>query len=300
MKPAMPSKSGSNPVRQESTQYILRLAREQPQLGQAAVAQQLQQAGIQISASGVRYIWKKYGLETTTKRLQALNASTAGNSLSKSQQHLLDRKLRKQNLHQADQAEAAVSEGAHGESSRRAIILKTAAELFAEHGFDRTTMRDIASQAGLLPGSVYHHFTSKAELFLITHQEGFNQVIKQVKAAADKGIDPWDSLTRAFSVHITCMVGESLPLQRLAGQGLAMSDHPELRGQLKPYRQAYEDFIRQLIDDLPLPDGTDRTLLRLTLLGAGNWVFVWYREGGKTLQEIAQDMVAMLRHGVEV
>lgn len=292
MKPVISSASDSNKIRQAPAQEIFRLAREQPQLGQAAVAQQLQQSGIKISASGVRYIWKKYGLETTTKRLQALTANAAGSSLSKSQQHLLDRKLRTQDLQKEG---TAIHEG---DSGRRAIILNTAAGLFAAHGFDRTTMRDIAGHAGLLPGSVYHHFASKAELFLTTHQEGFNQVMKQVREAAAEGTDPWDSLTRVLGVHINGMVGDSPALQRLTGQSLALSDHPELREQIQPYRQAYENIIRQLIDELPLPEDSDRTLLRLTLLGAGNWVFVWYREGDKTPHEIARGMVEMLRHGV--
>lgn len=292
MKPSVSPTADSNRAGKEPTQEVLRFAREQPQLGQAAVAQRLQQSGLQISASGVRYIWKKYDLETAAKRLQALTSGKTGQALSKSQQHLLDRTLLTQDL----QKEGAAA--GEEENGRRTILLNTAAKLFAEKGFDRTSMRDIASHAGLLPGSVYHHFPSKAELFLATHQEGFNTVMKRVREAAGEGTDPWDSLTKALTIHIDCMVGDSTPMQRLTGQSLAMNDHPELRGQLKPYRKAHEDFIRQLIDDLPLPEDSDRTLLRLTLLGASNWVFVWYRQGGRTPQEIARDMVELLRHGI--
>ncbi len=292
MKSVSPHTADSHLSPQESTKGVLRLAREQPQLGQAAVAKQLQQAGIKISASGVRYIWKKYSLETTAKRLQALNSDGTGQPLSKNQQHLLDRKLLTQTLQKEGMA------AGEGENGRRAIILNSAAKLFAKNGFDRTSMRDIARHAGLLPGSVYHYFASKAELFLVTHQEGFNATMKRVRAAALEGTDPWDSLTRALTVHIDCMVSDTTPTQRLTGQSLAMQDHPGLREQLKPYRTAYEDFIRQLIDKLPLHKDSDRTLLRLTLLGAGNWVFVWYREGKKTPREIASGMVNMLRNGV--
>lgn len=292
MKPSMPSIPISNKTNSEPEQEVLRFAHEQPQLGQATVAQRLQQAGMQISASGVRYIWKKHGLETAAKRLQMLTSGEKGQALSKNQQHLLDRNRLTQDL----QKEGATT--GTGERGRRTILLNTAAELFAENGFDRTSMRDIASSAGLLPGSVYHYFPSKTELFLVIHQEGFKTVMNRVKEAAGKGSDPWDSLSRAIGMHITCMVGDSPPVQRLTGQSLAMSDHPELRGQIQPYREAYENIIRRLIDDLPLPENSDRTLLRLTLLGASNWIFVWYREGGKTPQEIAQGMVQMLRNGV--
>src|SRR5690349_3368912 len=45
--------------------------------------------------------------------------------------------------------------------SRRAELLAIAATLFAERGFKNTTVRDIADAAGILSGSLYHHFDSK-------------------------------------------------------------------------------------------------------------------------------------------
>ena len=45
--------------------------------------------------------------------------------------------------------------------TRRAELLGIAAELFAERGFRNTTVRDIADAAGILSGSLYHHFDSK-------------------------------------------------------------------------------------------------------------------------------------------
>ncbi len=231
-------------------------------------------------------------MEIAAKRLKALADSGKGEQLSENQQKLLDRNLLTHDL----QLKGTVA--GNSEGGRRSILPNTAAELFAEKGFDRTSMRDIASRAGLLPGSVYHYFASKTELFLTIHQDGFNTVRAQVKAAAEEGTDPWDSLVRALSVHIGGMVGDSPPIQRLTGHSLAMTDHPELRDQIQPYREAYENIIRQLIDDLPLRQDSDRTLLRLTLLRASNWVFIWYRAGGMTPQEIAWGMVEMLRNGV--
>jgi AcrR family transcriptional regulator len=46
-------------------------------------------------------------------------------------------------------------------SARRAELLEIAAELFATRGYAHTTVRDIAEAAGMLSGSLYHHFASK-------------------------------------------------------------------------------------------------------------------------------------------
>ncbi|HVV10111.1 TetR/AcrR family transcriptional regulator [Amycolatopsis sp.] len=49
-------------------------------------------------------------------------------------------------------------------SGRRAELLNLAARLFAEHGYKSTTVRDIADAAGILSGSLYHHFDSKESM----------------------------------------------------------------------------------------------------------------------------------------
>ena len=49
-------------------------------------------------------------------------------------------------------------------ASRRSQLLAIAAELFAEKGFKSTTVRDIADAAGILSGSLYHHFDSKESM----------------------------------------------------------------------------------------------------------------------------------------
>src|SRR5438445_5128240 len=49
-------------------------------------------------------------------------------------------------------------------SDRRAELLALAAHLFAERGLRATTVRDIADAAGILSGSLYHHFDSKESM----------------------------------------------------------------------------------------------------------------------------------------
>jgi AcrR family transcriptional regulator len=48
----------------------------------------------------------------------------------------------------------------------RSHILDAAGELFAEHGYDATSVADICAQAGVTKGAFYHHFESKQAVFL--------------------------------------------------------------------------------------------------------------------------------------
>jgi AcrR family transcriptional regulator len=277
---------------------ILRLAREAPELGQLAVADRLRDAGIRISPSGVRYLWQKHGLETTAKRLQALvrQNEEGAEALTETQRRHLERSRLSARLARGDGIGAGGGDDEPLE--RRRVILNAAAELFADHGYDRTSIRDIARRVGLLPGSVYHYFPSKEELFLAVHREGFERTLARVKKAAASCTDPWECLRRACEVHIEGIVGDS-PVDRIAGHSLALTGHAELLTQIRPQREAYEKVFKTLVDALPLRPGTDRSLLRLFLLGGMNWVYLWYREGKRTARDIADAMVEMLRTGVE-
>ncbi|MFJ8660416.1 TetR/AcrR family transcriptional regulator [Streptomyces sp. NPDC093795] len=71
-------------------------------------------------------------------------------------------------------------------SGRRAELLRIAAGQFASHGFAATTVRDIADEAGILSGSLYHHFRSKEEMldeilrdFLGSLFERFQEIEKE-------------------------------------------------------------------------------------------------------------------------
>jgi AcrR family transcriptional regulator len=60
-------------------------------------------------------------------------------------------------------ATTATARPSKGETTRR-HVLDTALSLFRERGFDETTMRDIAAEAGLSLGAAYHYFPSKEAL----------------------------------------------------------------------------------------------------------------------------------------
>src|SRR3954451_13240345 len=84
--------------------------------------------------------------------------------------------------------------------SRREELLRIAAELFASKGFRNTTVRDIAEAAGILSGSLYHHFDSKESMvdeILRTFQDELFGSYDEILASGD---DPRSKLEQAVRV----------------------------------------------------------------------------------------------------
>lgn len=175
----------------------------------------------------------------------------------------------------------------------REKLLSVSARLFARGGFEATSMRDIAKQAGMLAGSMYYHFPSKNDLIAAVYEAG----VAEIGAAVDRAVtgrqDPWDRLEAACIAHLETLLADSAHAAVMTAE-LRRLD-PRLRRRLVVLRDRYERRFVELVDVLMLPTGTDRTLWRLHLLGALNWIPTWYRPGGKSPVAIAKALVAMLR-----
>lgn len=269
---------------------VLKYAASEPELGQFRVADALHQRGIQISPSGVRAIWKRHDLETLYKRVSAIeeNGPRAGSRLNGVQRARFKRAERRWKL-----SKNADVENRGGKSNmRRRHLLIAAARAFYRHGYKGATLKVIAEAGGILPGSIYHYFHSKEDLFVQAHDEGF----KDLNAAVDKALaqvrNPRQRLEAACAAHLNLLLDDGDTLAGFTGNSLLFTPNAGmLIKRLVKVRNAYEARFRAMINVLDLPAHIDRTQFRLALLGALNWTQFWYKKGRKTPSEIAHDLV---------
>lgn len=175
----------------------------------------------------------------------------------------------------------------------RETLMAVSARLFAKGGFDATSMRDIARDAGMLAGSMYYHFPSKNDLIAAVYEEG----VAEISAAVDAGVaavpgDPWARLEAACVAHLQSLLSDSAHAAVMTAD-LSRLD-PRLRRRLVTLRDGYERRFVDLVAALPLPAEVDRTLWRLQLLGALNWTPTWYRPGRKSPAAIGRALVEAL------
>lgn len=190
----------------------------------------------------------------------------------------------------------AREEGLHRSDNRRQELMAAAAHLFNQRGYDATSMRDIAREAGMLAGSMYYHFSSKDDLIVATYEEGKRLISTAVVEAVDGVDDPWERLTQAAIAHMNTLFGGNNFSILLCAD--ISRTAPTLRSRLIEIRDSYDKLFMDLIEDLPLPDDIDKGLLRLSLLGSLNWSSSWYRPGGQTPAQIGAFFVRIMKDGL--
>lgn len=174
---------------------------------------------------------------------------------------------------------------------RRQVLIGEAARLFGNKGYENTSMRDIAAAVGILPGSLYHHFPSKEDLFVAVYSFAVSQSLDAVKAAVASRTEPWARLEAACIAHMQGLLDKNRFAAVLVSH-LAVDSLPE---QIVTLRDSYESVFKDLIAELPLPTGVDRRIFRLGLLGSMNWAITWYRPGLETPASIVRKLFSTIR-----
>ena len=188
-------------------------------------------------------------------------------------------------------------------SQRRADMVSIAGELFAQKGYRATTVREIADAAGILSGSLYHHFDSKESIGDEILSGFINEVLANYRDALDAAPDPKAALEQI--VHSTSRTLS----QHRAALAMLQNDWAHFAGQArfaylpKALREIERIWIEQL--ELGKQAGMFRPDLdaRLTyrLLQDVLWVPAqWRRTRGYSTDQVVDGFLRILFDGIAV
>ncbi len=188
-------------------------------------------------------------------------------------------------------------------SDRRAEILQLAADLFAERGFKATTVRDIAEAAGVLSGSLYHHFDSKESIIEELLREYVDELLADYRRIIAAGGPPREVLSRlansvfaSFAEHraaITVWQNERQILDRRPGFAHLAQAQAEVE-------RLWTEVIRQGIETGEFREDLDPRLA-YRFMRDSVWMAVhWYSPHGPlTSQQLAAHYLAIMLDGID-
>ena len=168
-----------------------------------------------------------------------------------------------------------------GANKPRENILDVATQLFSESGYAGTTMREIATAVGVLPGSLYAHIDGKETLLFEIVETGIDRFLAATTATADIE-EPADRARAAIKAHLA-VVAERPERTLVVFHQWRYLTGPN-RARIVDKRKRYEDFFVNLVEE-GMKAGVfsarlDAKIAVLSMLGSLNWAAEWFKPNG--------------------
>jgi TetR/AcrR family transcriptional regulator, cholesterol catabolism regulator len=187
--------------------------------------------------------------------------------------------------------------------SRRDELLELAAAMFAERGLRATTVRDIADAAGILSGSLYHHFASKEEMvdevlrgFLVWLFDRYQHIV-------DTQPNPLERFKGLFMASFDAIEDRHSQVVIYQDEAKRLSSQPRfsyVEELNRKQRQMWVDVLRQGIKEGYFRPDLDVDLV-YRFIRDTTWVSVrWYQPGGPlTAEQVGRQYLSIVLGGIE-
>ncbi len=184
-------------------------------------------------------------------------------------------------------------------------IIDSAVRIFSDRGYSGTTMRDIAKDVGILPGSLYAHIESKEALLVeivLTGTKSFQSIQEMIAKSKESATD---LMRIAIKEHINivaenpekCLiVFHQWRYLNTPNRALAVSMR-------RKYAESFSSIVKKGIASGEFSPELDKRIAVFAILGALNWTPEWFStKGAEKADEISEKMVDFLlfalKHGM--
>jgi AcrR family transcriptional regulator len=173
---------------------------------------------------------------------------------------------------------------------RRNEILRVAAGIFAEKGYHRASMRDIARAAGSSLAGLYHYFPTKEEILYEISARAFDTVLAGAEAGEQAAESPEGRLRHFVRNHLGYFGEHLTEMKVLSHESDSLTG--DYRRRIQERKRSYVALATGIVTSLPgVRAGQDLHIPVLALFGMMNWIYTWYRsEGDGDLELIAATM----------
>lgn len=187
-----------------------------------------------------------------------------------------------------------------GPRRRSAEIIDAAARVFARLGYHGTTTTDIADELGIRQASLYYYFASKEaalEAVVLRGVEGHANAARAILASGAPVREKLDRLVRAHLAPVAER-GDYVRVFLKERHRLPSGSRRRIGRQSRAIERIFESVIAEGIGDGSFRRDADPRLSTLAILGMCNAVPDWWRNEGRTMDEIAQQFSAMALAGL--
>jgi AcrR family transcriptional regulator len=184
---------------------------------------------------------------------------------------------------------------------KRDAVLQTAAQLFLETGYRKTSMSQLATRLNITKPALYYYFHNKEEILIECYRAGFEKIENVLHEAKDCHGDGLCKVKSYLHAYATAVVNYDF------GRCVATLDDTELsdktRRQVRAIKRRIDATLRGYVEE-GFTDGSiapcNAKLASFAMAGAINWIGNWYRPNGShSPQEIVSEFVHLLTAGLD-
>ena len=184
-------------------------------------------------------------------------------------------------------------------ATKREAVLQTAAQLFIEKSYGRTSMNDLAERLNITKPALYHYFHNKEEVLLECYRLGtamIEEILNDIAAHCGTGLAKVEAFIYSYANVMTVNFGRCVI--RLDEGDLSSEAFAEVRGYKRKIDRRLRTFIQEGIADGSITP-CDPKIAAFSIAGALNWICTWYEpKGPLSAEEIATQFARTLTQGL--
>jgi AcrR family transcriptional regulator len=179
-------------------------------------------------------------------------------------------------------------------------ILRHAARVFAEKGYEGASIRDISRSSGVSLAGLYYYCESKQKLLYLIERETFTSILGRLRERLAGQSAPEDRLRILVRNHLEYFLTHPVEMKVLAREDETLE--PPYEREVAEIKREYYRMARAVFDDLRRPARARRVNARVAVLGLFgmmNWIYTWHKRGiDPGAAALAESMSGIFLEGV--
>jgi len=179
-------------------------------------------------------------------------------------------------------------------------ILRTASQVFAQHGFAGASMRDISRAAGVSLAGLYYYFENKQHLLYLIQSNTFTVVLENLRSRLHGAHEPAERLRLLVLNHIEYFLSHPNEMKVLSHEEEALGE--PYSEKVQAIKRRYYALAREIFDSIAaegLAPGIHPRVAVLSLFGMMNWTYKWHKPSvDPDATELTAAIVGLFLHGI--
>ena len=188
-------------------------------------------------------------------------------------------------------------------SNRREEILQVAAALFASRGFEAASIRVIGDAAGILPGSLYHHFASKEEMLQDLLKRCVNKLVPLYESVLAGSADVTETLSNLITAGLNVSLQNSSELTVIMHERKFLNRNPEfsyVNEVMLEVERIWFGVLQEGVRSGAFRKDLDMNLVLRMIMDLISSTIIWYNPKSRYTQEqIVNNQIKLLFNGLK-